>query len=481
MNAPSKYWNLWHISPTNDRLQYRSSVIPTAQKFVAQQLLNTRTESTGEVASLPQMPQTFLLSQFRTHNVAPSTRAHAGLCLRCYVSEPILRACQKIASLFAGNQQFTYQDLLPFVLNDDGQALILLDPEHKTQLKLNQAGKTQPTTYKIFAVEVLRTYKPNAPSSMSLNNWAFLQTKQHPELKHFLSEFGFQHLSDWALLNRVRPNQLEQLSERDRQLVEVFHAVYRRDRRQQQQVSRCLDPTDKQLGEMNGLLQSRGILINPPYELLKALKQVAQQLRQFDIWQSRESLEVQNLETGGYELRMDLPSDSVSEFDAEEQEFLEFLQQQLALALAESIKQAIQSQITQLEKSKRYAPFAPCFIPGLRLYYCEGLSLKDIGPQLGMSSWDQTRRILNPGEILSNVRRLSVQHLLEPILTKAQSQGLASTPPEPSYLKTITEQIEAFIDAEIFTEAVSEIKAGKNRSMESLYAQQLKRYLEQTG
>ena len=96
-----------------------------------------------------------------------------------------------------------------------------------------------------------------------------------------------------------------------------------------------------------------------------------------------------------------------------------------------------------------------------------------------MSSWDQTRRILNPGEILSNVRRLTVQQLLEPILAKAQSK-VASTSPEPSYLKILTEQIEAFVDAEIFAEAVSEIKAGKNRLMDSIYAQQLKRYIEQT-
>ncbi|MGA7936545.1 MAG: hypothetical protein WCA35_23525, partial [Kovacikia sp.] len=454
--------------------EYR--LLPPAQEFFQRQFPTVLDAQRRNI-------QIALLTQFQPQksDINVTSRAQAGLCLRCQVSYPILKACQMIDSLFAGDKQFTYRDLLPFVLNDDGKALIVLDDAGVTQLKLNQAGETQPTTYKLFAVEVLRTYKSNSPTNMSLENWAFLQTKQHPELKGFLSEFGFQHLSDWALLNRVRSGQLEQLSERDRQLVEVFHSVYRRDRRQQQQVSRCLDPTDKQLGEMNGLLQSRGILINPPYELLKALKQVAKQLRQFDIWQSREPLEVQNLETGGYELRMDLPSDSLNEFDAEEQEFLEFLQQQLALALAESIKQAIQSQIMQLEKSKRYAPFAPCFIPGLRLYYCEGLSLREIGPQLGMSSWDQTRRILNPGEILSNVRRLTVQLLLEPILTKAQSQGLASTPPEPNYLKTITEQIEAFIDAEIFAEAASEIKAGKNRSMKSVYAQQLKRYLEQTG
>lgn len=471
----ASYWTICQISLTKEKTRYEYRLIPTAQMFFQQQFSNLSHAQNRDI-------QAALLSQFhsgKSHGAI--SRAQAGLCLRCHVSYPILKACQTLASLFAGDKQFTYRDLLPFVLNDDGKALIILDDGANTQLKLDDSGKTQPTAYKIFAVEVLRTYKPNNQSSMRLDNWAFLQTKQHPELKAFLAEFGFQHLSDWALLNRVRLGQLEQLSERDRQLVKVFHAVYRRDRRQQQQVRRCVDPTDAQLREMGDLLQQRGVVVNSSNELLKALKQVAKQLRQLDIWQSREPLEMQNVETGGYELRVDLPSDSLNELDAQEQEFLEFLHQQLAVALTYSIEQAVQTQIAQLGKSKRYAPFASCFIRGLRLYYCEGLSLKDIGPQLGMSSWDQTRRILNPGELLSNVRRLTVQQILEPILEKAHAKGLASNPPEPSYLRTLIEQIEAFVDAEIFTSAVSEIKAGKNRLLDSIYAQQLKRYVEQNS
>lgn len=476
MDASSRFWTICQISPTRERTGYEYRLVSLAQSFFRQQFLSQFHSQSRDV-------QADLLSQFHGVELESSaiSRAYAGLCLRCNISYPILKACQTIDSLFAGDKQFTYRDLLPLVLNDDGKELLILDDERKTQLRLNDLEETQPATYKTFAMEVLRTYKSNSLSSMSLDNWAFLQTKQHPELKSFLSEFGFQHLSDWALLNRVRPKQLEQLSDRDRHLVEVFHAVYRRDRRQQQQVSRCIDPTGVQLAEMAELIEQRGVFTYPPNELLKALKQVAKQLRQYDIWQSREPLEVQNLDTGSYDLRVDLPSDSLNELDAEEQEFLEFLHQQLSITLVNAIEQTVQSQITQLQKSKRYAPFTACFIPGLRLYYCEGLSLKDIGQQLGMSSWDQTRRILNPGELLSKARMLTVQQLLELILEKAQSQGFVSMPPEPSYLKTLAEQIEVFVDAEIFAEAASEIKAGKNRSMDSVYAQQLKRYIEQNA
>ena len=75
---------------------------------------------------------------------------------------------------------------------------------------------------------------PNLQSRMSLDNWAYLQTRQNPELKKFLSEFGFQHLSDWALLNKSRPKSTSTLiSARTLCHVEAFHTVYRRDRQQQ--------------------------------------------------------------------------------------------------------------------------------------------------------------------------------------------------------------------------------------------------------
>lgn len=472
MEHASRYWNIYQINLSNRRSGYECRALPVAQDFFHSQF--------SDASTVQNSTQTTLLSQFQDQqsSLSPTQRAKAGLCLRCTVSYPILKACQKIDSLYSGDKQFTYRDLLPFVLNDDGRSLLVLDTDGKTQVKIDTCGNQKPTAFKTFTVEVLRTFKSELSTSMSLDNWAFLQTKQCPELKNFLSEFGFQHLSDWALLNRARSKQIDQLAERDRLLVEVFHAVYRRDRRQHGDVGKCLDPSTTQLLEMHHQLEKQGVIIPTPTDILKALKQVAQQLRQHDIWSCRTPLEVQNAESGNYELRHDLPTSSSDELDGEEQEFVQFLHDQLKHVLTTAIAQGIQTQIAQLQKSKRYSPFAASFIRGLQLYYCKGLSLRDIGPQLGMSSWDQTRRILNPGELLSHVRRLTVQQLLELILEQAQSRGFASMPPEPNYLKTLMEGIEAFVDAEIFEDAVSELKAGKNRLMDSAYAQQLKNYIE---
>ena len=96
-----------------------------------------------------------------------------------------------------------------------------------------------------------------------------------------------------------------------------------------------------------------------------------------------------------------------------------------------------------------------------------------------MSSCAQARRVLNPGDLLNKVRAACVEQVLDKTLEKARDKGLTKIPPEPDYLKTLLEQIKDFVDEEVFSEAVEEIQAGKNREMNSLYAQQLRLYFEQ--
>lgn len=477
MDDSSRYCNLWRIDPASDRTGYKSCFIPLAKDFFHKQGLS-KEESSDR--SQQKNFQTTLFAQFQTLTVDATERSHAGLCLRCYVSEPILNACHKITHLFGDDRSFTYRDLLPFVLNDDGTTLIVADGNGKTYLKLDSTGTPQTTAYKFFSMQILQTFKPNAKSSMSLDNWAYLQTKQNPELKNFLSEFGFKQLSDWALLNRTRPKQLEQLPERDRHLIEVFHAVYRRDRQSNYQgTQKCQNPTAVQLQEMLGHLQARSIAI-APHELMPELRRVAQQLRQYDLWSYREPLEFEDPETGDRTLRSDLPHNSeIGEEQQEQQELLAFFYEQLQLALVQSIKQEVQNRINYLQKSKGYAAFAERLIPGLHLYYREGIALKEIAMLLGMSNWAQARRVLNPGELISTVRTLTIRQVLDQMLKKAQEKGLTHLLSEPDYLENLAEQIEAIADSEIFQAAFEEIQTGKNRQMQSVYAQQLCCYLEE--
>ncbi len=467
MNTSSRYWKIWRINPAAEKLGYKQILVPTAQEFAISQ---SDIETTNA--------QNLLLSCFNAKKpgIDPIYRAQAGLCLRCYVSEPILRECKKIDSLFSGEKQFTYRDLLPFVLNDDGKKLIVLDSDGKTQLMVDDDSTMKVSDYKFFSVKVLQTFDADLQSRMSLDNWAYLQTKQNPELKNFLAEFGFKHLSDWALLNRTRSKQLQGLSAQSGYVVEAFHAVYRRDRKQQHSrgVKKCPDPTNAQLQEMLVYLQQFQVWVDTPVQLLEELKQIAVQLRKYDIWSSRESLDIYDAESSTYVPRRDLPTDSLDEVDVEEQDFLQFLHEHLYLTLTQTIKQQAEANIQRLQKSKKYAPFAAKYIQGLHLYYFGAMSLKDIAPKLGMTSWDQARRILNPGELLSQVRSKTVEQMLESILRKAAEKGLTKIPPEPNYLIALTEQIESYVDGEIFQEATEEIRAGKNRTMNSAYAEAIR-------
>ncbi|MBW4511674.1 MAG: hypothetical protein KME64_35005 [Scytonematopsis contorta HA4267-MV1] len=471
MSASPRYWNILRISLENEKEGYKYCLVPPAQEFCQEQ-----------AAKDNENLQISLLTSFQSRNYQGDSakRARAGLCLRCYISHPILKACKKIDSLFAGNKSFSYRDLLPYVLNDDGKSLVILDDDGKTQVIIEENGKSKASIYKFFSIKVLQTFSNNSQFHMSLDNWTYLQTKQNQDIKEFLSEFGFKNLSEWALLNRVRSRQLQRLSSRSRHLIETFHAVYRRDRISTKNIGikRCPDPSFTQQQEMLNLLQKREVTIKSNTELIHELKLVARELRQFDIWSYRETLETYDQNSESFHIRTDLPTTSINELDIEQRELLLFINEQLHLSLTNAIEKEIKSRISNLQKSKKYVPFATRFIFGLQMYYCKGMSLKDIAPKLEMSSWDQARRVLNPGEILSNVRAFTVQTVLEKTLEKAHEKGLTEIPPNPDYLKNLAEQIESFVDAEIFQEAIEEIRAGKSRYMESLYAQKLRDYLK---
>ncbi len=465
MVGTSKYWQICRLSLASNR-GYELREITTAKEFYHQ--IQMHSSSITEID--------FLLTSFRG-NSAP-----AGLCLRCYISYSILKACKRLSVLFSSNYNFSDRDLLPFVLNDDGQREVILADDHKTQVIVDRDGNKQPSQYKLFTVDILASYKSD-DSSMSLANWAFLQTKQNNELKQFLAEFGFQHLSNWAMLNRVGVKQLSQLAPDDRQLIEVYHEVYRRDRRQQTSSrGKCPNPNTEQLEEMQGLLRSRNCIFPTTQAILAGLNKVAELLRQYDIWSYRESLEVYEPESGDYIARRDLPTDESNDAIAsEENELLDFIRNSLDRALVSAIEQSVTMRLAKLTKSKKYRPFANKFITGLKLYYCEGMSLKEITPILKFGNWDRARRILNPGEFLNSVRSQTMNQLLEIILQKIEDLGLGDISNNPDRLQNLSIQIETFADEAVFQAAAAEIKAGKNRNLKSLYAQQVRLYCQSSN
>ena len=496
MNAFNRYWIMCRLSRTGKEGYQRWPSKP------AKAFLNTFPSLAEAIASpntRDEDIQAILFSLFKAVNPSDDNEmaAKAGLNLRCYVSQPILQACKERACLFSGNTIFQelLNRLLNRVLNDDGETLVVVDDASKQHYILNCREEIEPTQYHFVSVEALTAYNPNVEKRLSLQNWAYYFTRRHPQVKAVLTEVGFHGLSDWALLNRARASQMEQVSERSRHLIQVFHAVYRRDRRQRSATDpvsgegqssrsgRCPDPSNIQLEEMLKRLQEMNVMVASTTALLNELHQVAAQLRQFDIWNQRkapmaETLEFYNAETGTTTLRQDLPNPATNEVDdVENDEMLAFIRQQLDDALEQGIERGIDDKLQALKKGRR-AKIAPKYIPGLKMYYCEQKSTREIANAFGLSQ-SQVSRVLSPEELRNQVRFRTTEKLLDMILVRVHELGLTDIPPKPNYLSHLVSQLEAFIDDEVFHMASTELRAGKGRTLDSRYAQYLCHYLSQ--
>jgi transcriptional regulator with XRE-family HTH domain len=161
-----------------------------------------------------------------------------------------------------------------------------------------------------------------------------------------------------------------------------------------------------------------------------------------------------------------------------EQEFLARLHDRLAVVLDGAIASAIGDRIAALQKSRNYRIFADKAILGWQLLYCEGLSQREIVDRLGMTNQSQVSRVLNPKELLSRVRFRTLEGLLEAILEFRDQLGFGGDRLSPEALENIQAGLEEFIDSQVFEEAFTEMKAGNNRSFESLYAKRLQFFLQ---
>jgi hypothetical protein len=485
MVAPSRYWEMYIIDAREGR-GYRNQALSPAREFFQNEfpklvgLSKLSHQQNQEI-------QTSLLSCFRGKgsSVNALNRAEAGLCLRCYISYFIKEACIQLVSQFGSNNRFTVPDVLPFVLNDDGRTLLILD-DARSQLIVDSVGEFRKSSYSFFTVEILQRFEPTLHSNSCLSSWTYYQTRQNQELKKFLLECGLVLLSDWALLNRARPEQLERLGHQEEcDLVEVFHAVYRRDRRKPRPLGtgKCSDPTKDQLNEMLSRLQERGANIYSSETLIQSLKRVAKLLRDYEIWgytgtPPTKSLELRDRTTGDI-ISIEFPDEPINNLDEiEYQEWQEFCTQQFQACLQQSIEQGVCEHVDMLRQRPRYAPLASQVKPGLQLLYCQGMSQEAIARQLGLTNQTQVSRVLDPKTLLNRVRFLTVEKLFNSVSEQAKNLGLTKIPPDPDYLSNLMQQIEAFVDEEVFQQAATETRNAKNRSMSSLYAQHLCHYLK---
>jgi hypothetical protein len=235
---------------------------------------------------------------------------------------------------------------------------------------------------------------------------------------------------------------------------------------------------------MSKLLSQQSIEIRDSAALLKALRQVAQDLQDIDLWMRQgrpdaEPLELPDPETGMLTPRRDISSVVTNDpEDSEQQSILDFLREQQAKALQTGIQQGIEDRLAEIQNSRR-RKYTSKFLPGLGLVYEEGLSQREIYMSLGFPNQSASSRVISPKELIYKVRHRTIKNLLNSILLRAQEMGLTEVPPNPDYLSHLMSQVEALLDAEIFEEALQELQnPGKDRCFNSLYAQTLRNYLE---
>lgn len=435
-----------------------------------------------------------LIKLYKNSSVEIKQRAEATLCLRCQISSSIVKACKKQAIAFGPSSgvQGLLQELLAIALDDDGKKLFALSLDNTKKIfEVNQSGEVRSTHYHLFNLEILAKYDVEKSKGKSLLNWAYDVTLYHEKIKKVLGQVGFKRLSDWALMSRARKSQLKKLSKRSCQIVEVFQAVYKRDRlkaRQQESFSvmkKCPEPTVKQLSEICSELEHRDIYISSSTKLLRELQRIAQKLQEVDLWMSQgspetENLEQHNFETGITTLRRDIPITLSNNPEIiEDESILKFLREKQDYALEYGVQQEIEDRLNNLQKGRRKI-HASKFIPGLKLMYCDGASQRLICDRLDFPSQSLVARIFAPKELAHRIRDRSIEKLLDLILAKAKELGLTPVPPTPDYLRNVIRNIELLLDTEIFEIAIQELQnPKKDRILNSLYAQKLRKYLNQ--
>lgn len=496
----SRYWTICIIAnPLDENCNltkgYRNKQFTLARNFFEEEFPEFKSQ-TSLSKEENQYVQLSLWNTFHNQTLEREQRAKAGICLRCYVSHAIVKGCEILAKrAFTFNKipfETSLYNFLAYLLNDDGNTFIVVSSDVKTQLVVKDSGEIQqiPKARNLFSVEILSSYNPhlsNSKSSESLENWCIRRIKQNKHLQTFLLEYGVWLPSDWSLLCREIPKSLKAcLKDEESHFIEVFHKVYRRDRRESQQRGKCSEPTQLQLEEMLFLLQDKGIKLRSEKELIQKFQEIAEILRQdnHSIKTGKpqaDSIDVSNSSEDSNDSLStlnQLGTENNNCEDMEEKELRELLNQLPSEALYRAISFRIPQRVEILAAKKPSRAYAEKFVDGLRLYYHEvnPLSLKEIAEQWQIN-WAKARRIFQLSELIANVQYTSEEIFISKIQEEASQFFAEEISCKPNNLKEITEEVRSFLDKVAFQEARAEIIAARSPYKNSLFAQILRKYM----
>lgn len=462
MGAASDYWNFVRLDSAGDR---KVEERPFVKAFFLDQFPDALSQNP---LPHPTIQRRLVALQ---NGLDQQTADLACQALRCFISRQIEQVCHQIAAQFGRDRGFGCADLLPFVLDD-----------------FDRLPASKQTAYRSLATEILEGFDPNRAS---LSTWTHTLVHSHPELNAFLLMHGVYRVSNWAILNDTSPRQLQRIwqefhhfapdaIEKALGLLESYHAIYRRDRLQQRQAGlswKCLPPSLDQLQQIGQLFaqqlfpQHGGRTLSPD-DIMDQLNTTAEYLRQYRIHvrggvNPQVSMDDPSISVHPDSLKVIDPDNPLNEPD-EPAEFLSFYRDQFLSCLDSAIQKTTQH---YYQTYQRKSPAkATHYLSALHLFHCEGLSMGDIAPRVGLKAQFEVSRLLQLKPLRTDIRITMLQTLRDRTLPQAKRYA------DPRQLRDLDGRVELALDEQITTmiaQAEAEAQIPKNRTANSLFAQRL--------
>ena len=461
MQDLSKYWKIVKLNSQNIR---KIEMIVAAKTY-----FQSSFPGTLEVADTTIQRQ--LWQQMRRSDQADTDASYsAEICLRCYISHKIYQVCCDLETKFGSRNSFTCEDLLPYVLDD------------QVVLATQNQQKRPASSYQSLATNVLKTFDP---AKGSLTTWVSRYVKQHSELKRFLLQHGVFLVSDWAVLNNTNPKEVQRIFtdmycsatieiQQACDLLISYHAVYREDRIEQQLTGGtlpCQPPTPQQLTRIANDLQNRTGRGLSAEIVLKQLSAIASKLRRYRIAAQGGAIDSVSFDQPDVQAIVELHQ--VTADEEEHNEFMNLYRQEVIESLDQAISQVVDDFIAKIQRKN--AAIKEYFITALHLFHCQGQSMSQIAPQVGLKKQYEVSRLLKISELRADIRQKLLLILRDRVLKLAKNFAKSES------LQNLDEQIESILDeeiSEIFQKAESEVKnPTRNQPLRSLLACRLCYYL----
>ena len=301
-------------------------------------------------------------------------------------------------------------------------------------------------------------------------------------------EHGIEQVTDWLLLKQYSPRQLQRILsdfhhfstteiQQYIRLLESFQDVYFTE------IQAARNQINQER-EQQGLKKLTTPYLAPDYQhLLSIAEQLSPRLSTDEVLEELQHLAklIRSYRTGrrmGVETQplheniTNLPS-NISDSSEEDDEILTVYRQLLQDCLIAAIKEVIEARVKFLQSKRRKRDKQ--FLEGLKLLYCQYLSMGEIAAKLDLQNQSKVSRLLDLKKIRVDIGRRTLVKLRSKVVQLAQAYA------SPNQLKDLEVRINAFLDEEIdkiIQEAEKEVSVSKNRVMTSQLSQAICQYLD---